>query len=130
MQYAVFKPATREIQISSAGMPGPVHLTGKGCRLLELSGIPPGLWPSPSYDTTVLHLDPGDSVLFCTDGVTDAMNLEEEAFGTDRHVAICDRHRTDSPADLLQAIFRAVETFSRGHGPHDDMAAALFCCSR
>src|SRR5271168_3790648 len=45
LQYAVFNPSTREIQISSAGMPGPLHLTGEGCRLLKLSGIPPGLWP-------------------------------------------------------------------------------------
>jgi sigma-B regulation protein RsbU (phosphoserine phosphatase) len=129
LQYAVFHPATREIQISSAGMPGPVHLTGKGCRLLKLSGIPPGLWPCASYEATVLRLEPGDSVLFCTDGVTDSMNLEEEYFGTDRLVAICDEHLGDAPTHLLQAIFMAVEIFSRGRDPHDDMAAALFYCS-
>jgi sigma-B regulation protein RsbU (phosphoserine phosphatase) len=129
LQYAVFKPATREIQISSAGMPGPVHLTGKGCRLLQLSGIPPGLWPCANYDATVLRLEPGDSVLFCTDGVTDSMNMDEESFGTNRLLAICDDHRADSPTHLLQALFSAVESFSRGRGSQDDMAAALFCCS-
>jgi hypothetical protein len=105
LQYAVFNPASREIQISSAGMPGPLHLTGKGCRLLKISGIPPGLWPCTSYEATVLRLEPGDSVLFCTDGVTDSMNLDEESFGTDRSVAICDEHLADSPTHLLQAIF-------------------------
>jgi sigma-B regulation protein RsbU (phosphoserine phosphatase) len=129
LQYAVFNPATREIQISSAGMPGPLHLSGKGCRLLKLSGIPPGLWPCTSYEATVLRLEPGDSVLFCTDGVTDSMNRDEESFGTDRLVAICDQHLSDSPTHLLQAIFLAVESFSQGRGPHDDMAAALFYCS-
>jgi sigma-B regulation protein RsbU (phosphoserine phosphatase) len=129
LQYAVFNPSTREIQISSAGMPGPLHLTSKGCRLLKLSGIPPGLWPCTSYDSTVLRLEPGDSVLFCTDGVTDSMNVEEESFGTDRLVELCDQHLADSPTNLLQAIFRAVDSFSRGRGPHDDMAAALFYCS-
>lgn len=126
LQYAVFEPATRKIQISSAGMPGPVYLSNKGCRLLKLSGIPPGLWPSSSYDATSLCLEPGDSVLFCTDGVTDAMNLDEESFGTERLVSICDEHRAAPPTDILEAIFRAVERFSRGRGPHDDMAAALF----
>ena len=66
LQYAVFNPASREIQISSAGMPGPLHLTGKGCRLLKMSGIPPGLWPCTSYEATVFRLEPGDSVLFST----------------------------------------------------------------
>jgi len=77
----------------------------------------------------VLRLEPGDSVLFCTDGVTDSMNGDEESFGTDPLVVICDEHLADSPTHLLQAIFLAVERFSRGHGPHDDMAAALFYCS-
>jgi sigma-B regulation protein RsbU (phosphoserine phosphatase) len=130
LQYAVFNPSTREMQISSAGMPGPLHLTGQGCRLLKLSGIPPGLWPCASYEATVLPLEPGDSVLFCTDGITDSMNLEEEGFGTERLVAICDGHLADSPTHLLRAIFMAVESFSRGREPHDDMAAALFHCSK
>lgn len=129
LQYAVFNPSTREMQISTAGMPGPLHLTGQGCRLLKLSGIPPGLWPCASYEATVLRLEPGDSVLFCTDGITDSMNLEEESFGTERLVAICDEHLADSPTHLLRAIFMAVESFSRGREPHDDMAAALFNCS-
>lgn len=129
LQYAVFNPSTREMQISSAGMPGPVHLTGKGCRILKLCGIPPGLWPCASYDATVLRLEPGDSVLFCTDGITDSMNMEEENFGADRLLAICDEHLADSPTPLLQAIFIAVESFSRGREQHDDMAAALFYCS-
>jgi phosphoserine phosphatase RsbU/P len=129
MQYAVFKPTTREMQISSAGMPQPVHLNGQGCRLLELSGIPPGLWPCTNYDAMALRLDPGVSVLFCTDGITDAMNVLEESFGTERLVALCYQHLTASPMQLLQALFCAVETFSRGRGPHDDMAAAVFCCS-
>jgi sigma-B regulation protein RsbU (phosphoserine phosphatase) len=122
LQYAVFNPSNREIQISSAGMPGPLHLTGKGCRVLKMSGIPPGLWPCASYDVTVLQLEPGDSVLFCTDGVTDSMNLEEESFGMERLVAICDEHLADTPTHLLQSIFAAVESFSQGREPHDDMA--------
>ncbi|MGB2669885.1 MAG: SpoIIE family protein phosphatase, partial [Candidatus Acidiferrum sp.] len=62
-------------------------------------------------------------------GITDSMNMEEESFGTDRLAAICDEHLADSPTHLLQAIFSAVENFSRGREPHDDMAAALFYCS-
>jgi serine phosphatase RsbU (regulator of sigma subunit) len=54
------------------------------------------------------------------------MNRNEESFGTDRLVAICDEPLADSPRHLLQAIFLAVESFRRGRGPHDDMAAAVF----
>jgi phosphoserine phosphatase RsbU/P len=129
LQYAVYNPHTREMQISSAGMPGPVHVSGKGCRLLELSGIPPGLWPCANYDATVLHLEPGDSVLFCTDGITDSMNAEDMGFGTEQLVAICDKYRGASPRQLLRRIFSAVEEFSWGREQHDDMAAAVFYCA-
>jgi len=129
VQYAVFDPHTCEMQISSAGMPGPVHLSANGCCLLELSGVPPGLLPGVDYDAGSLHLAPGDSVLFCTDGITDSMNAQEEMFGTERLLEVCARHNADPPRQLLQAIFSALENFSIGHCQHDDMAAAVFHCA-
>lgn len=126
LQYAVFDPRSCEMQISSAGMPGPVHLSRNGCRLLELSGIPPGLWPDAAYDAGSLRLAPGDSVFFCTDGITDSMNTVEETFGTERLLALCAAHQGDSPRQFLQAIFTELENFSFGHCQHDDMAAAVF----
>ena len=128
LQYAVFDPHTREMQISSAGMPGPVHFSRNGCRLLELSGIPPGLWPAAAYDACSFRLAPGDSLLFCTDGITDSMNMDEDTFSTERLLAFCGGHLSDSPAQLLHSVFAEVETFSLGHAQHDDMAAAVFHC--
>jgi serine phosphatase RsbU (regulator of sigma subunit) len=49
---AMFDPRTRMMKITCAGMPGPFHLTTKGCRALEIQGIPPGLFdPSIQYKT-------------------------------------------------------------------------------
>src|ERR1700745_3096523 len=36
MQYALFDPRTREMQIASAGMPGPFHLSQRGCDAMEI----------------------------------------------------------------------------------------------
>src|SRR5882672_385922 len=54
IQYAVFDPHSHELQIASAGMPGPFHLCGNGCRILELTGIPPGLFAATNYETLTL----------------------------------------------------------------------------
>ncbi len=97
-----------------------------GCRPLELSGIPPGLFPDTRYETLTVRLSPGDSVLFCTDGITDAFARNEEQFGVERLQELCSNKRHLSPAELLSKIFSAVEEFSRGREQHDDMAAALF----
>ncbi len=126
IQYAVFDPGRQELQVASAGMPGPFHLCASGCRNLELAGMPPGLFATASYETLTLRLQPGDSVLFCTDGITDAFDRGGEQFGVERLQGLCDAARIVSPAEFLGRIFAAVESFARGREQHDDMAAALF----
>jgi sigma-B regulation protein RsbU (phosphoserine phosphatase) len=126
IQYAVFDPRSNELCIASAGMPGPFLLCAEGCRSLELSGIPPGLFPGTSYETMTIRLSPGDSVLFCTDGITDAFDQQGEQFGLERLQDLCKDQRHLSPAELLGQIFSAVENFASGREQHDDMAAALF----
>jgi phosphoserine phosphatase RsbU/P len=126
IQYAVFDPHSQELRIASAGMPGPFHLCAGGCHTLDLTGIPPGLFPATSYETLTLRLQPGDSVLFCTDGITDAFDCDEEQFGIERLLELCDANRSLPPVKLLGHIFAAVEDFSRGREQHDDMAAAVF----
>lgn len=126
IQYAVFDPRTGDLQIASAGMPGPFHLCADGCRTLDLSGIPPGLFAGTRYESMTVRLSPGDSVLFCTDGITDAFDRDGEQFGVKRLQELCTDQRHLSPTALLSKIFSSVESFSRGREQTDDMAAALF----
>src|SRR5260370_9213896 len=79
-----------------------------------------------SYETVTMQLQPGDSVLFCTDGITDAFDRDGEQFGIARLQELCEAPRLGSPTELLGRIFAAVEHFSHGREQHDDMAAALF----
>jgi phosphoserine phosphatase RsbU/P len=129
MQYAVFDPRTQEMQIASAGMPGPLHLYARGCRLLEIQGIPPGLFdPSVSYDTSKIRIEAGDSVLFFTDGLSDAFDTHGESFGIERLQEVFEASRQSSPTELLGHVFSEVERFAQGQAQHDDMAAAVFRC--
>jgi phosphoserine phosphatase RsbU/P len=125
-QYAIFDPRTAEMRVSSAGMPGPFHLSAEGCRVLEIPGLPPGLFANAEYDTSTLTLQPGDSILFCTDGITDAFNMENEAFGVSRLQSVCESGLRIPPRELLRRIFAAVEAFTIGRQQHDDIAAAVF----
>src|SRR5277367_214338 len=126
MQYAVFDPRSHEMKIASAGLPSPFHISGEDCRLLELSGIPPGLFAESTYETLTLRLRPGDSVLFCTDGLMDAFDGNDEQFGLARLHELCSEACVGSRAKLLARIFAAVDSFACGQEQHDDMTAALF----
>ncbi len=89
-------------------------------------GIPPGLFPATSYDSLSLRLEPGDSVLFCTDGITDAFDCEGEQFGIERLQCLCDAGPPASPSELRGHVFAAVENFSRGREQHDDWLRPFF----
>jgi phosphoserine phosphatase RsbU/P len=126
VQYALFDPRTREMQIASGGMPGPFHLSGYDCREMRIQGIPPGLLDSSvAYETLNFTLQPGDSVLFFTDGIPDAFDTAGENFGMERLQAICETQRARPAAELLDEIFSAVDRFARGRDQHDDMTAAI-----
>jgi phosphoserine phosphatase RsbU/P len=127
MQYAVYNPRTREMCIASAGMPGPCHLSVRGSRVLEMQGIPPGLFdPSVTYDTSTITVEPGDSVLFFTDGLPDAFSSNDEPFGLEQLQTVCEAYQGTSPTEFLTHLFAEVDLFAPGRSQHDDMAAALF----
>ena len=127
VQYARFDPRTRLMQIAGGGMPGPFHLSRSGCRALEIRGIPPGLLDSAaSYETSEIRLEAGESVLFFTDGLSDAFDASGESFGLERLQEICETKFRSSETELLDEIFCAVSRFSRGQTQHDDMAATVF----
>ncbi len=125
-QYAVLNPGTQEMRITSAGMLGPLHFSARGCSLLQIPGIPPGLYNFAAYETSTLVLEQGDSVLFCTDGIMEALNPEDEEFGIERLQSFCERRPCVPSSALLEGIFSAVESFRRGRSQNDDMAAAVF----
>jgi len=126
LQYALFDPVTGEMRIASAGMPGPLLLREGECQILQIAGIPPGLFPNVSYEELSLRLRPGDTLLFCTDGLTDARDANGQEFGLEGLQEVCIRHAAAKPLDLLEQIFKAIQQFTRDCRQWDDMAAAVF----
>ena len=77
--YGVYDPADRTLTYACAGH-NPPRL--KRCRdgtllaLDEAGGLPLGIMPDGAYDQVVQQLQPGDQILFYTDGITEARNPE------------------------------------------------------
>jgi sigma-B regulation protein RsbU (phosphoserine phosphatase) len=126
IQYAIFDSLRAQMRIASAGMLGPLLIRGNECSVLQLAGFPPGLYSGIIYDEFTLNLEPGDSVLFCTDGLTDARNAHGREFDLGGVQEVCRRHAGDSPKHLLNHVFSAIQKFSRNYGQSDDMTAAVF----
>jgi sigma-B regulation protein RsbU (phosphoserine phosphatase) len=126
IQYALFHPATARMRIVSAGMPGPLLLRGKESRVLQIAGLPPGLFSAASYDELSLQLEPDDSLLFFTDGLSDARNIHDREFGVEGIQDVCCRHAGESPLELLGHLFSTIQEFTANCKQWDDMTAAYF----
>jgi len=125
VQYAVFDPETRMLRYANAGLPGPLHISRRGCQELRLGGLPSGMFDGAQYEMNSVRLEPGDSVLFLTDGLFEALRATEEEFGMDRLMEICAQNHQEPAEALLGRIFTAVDEYVSGHPQQDDMTAAL-----
>jgi sigma-B regulation protein RsbU (phosphoserine phosphatase) len=126
IQYALFDPSTARLRIVSAGMPGPLLLRENQPQVLHVAGLPPGLFPAATYDELTVELQPGNSLLFCTDGLTDARNISDRDFGIEGIQDVCRRHAGESPLDLLGHLFFTIQDFTTNCKQRDDMTAAYF----
>jgi sigma-B regulation protein RsbU (phosphoserine phosphatase) len=72
-----------------------------------------------------LKLEPGDTLVLFSDGVTEAMDPDDEMFGMSRLAELLN-DKDDVPLDHLQkCILEAVENFARGARQADDLTMLL-----
>lgn len=73
------------------------------------------------YDTGFIKLEPGDRIFQFTDGVTEAINVNEELYGDKRLEEVLNRNADKKPADLLQAVRMDIENFVGEADQFDDI---------
>ena len=121
--YAVYDPATGELTYANGGHNPPivVHADGTSTLFPLTGGIALGMVPDVEYRQDMLTLSPGDTAIFYTDGVTEAMNSDGEEFGLDRLRDLFAGSSPKSPEEAIQAIFEAVHTFAGDAEQSDDV---------
>jgi phosphoserine phosphatase RsbU/P len=118
--YALFDLKRHTVTLANSGVPYPIRASGDTCAAIELPGVPLGSFFGVTYDEVTLPLAAGDVFVFCSDGVSEAMNRRGEEFGTARLIEVVRRAR-DLPAhDIVAAIVGAVAEHRDGFAPNDD----------
>ena len=126
MLYATYDTKTGKLTYANGGHNTPIvyHSDGSSTELPLTGGIALGLLPDFEYEQNSIDLAPGDTVVFYTDGVTEAMNHVEEEFGMERLHGV---FGGESPANAQQAnddVFKAVHAFA-GDTPQSDDVTCL-----
>ena len=121
--YAIFDLKRRVVTLANSGLPYPIRASADGVSQIELPGVPLGSFLGSTYDELTYALHPGDLFVFCSDGVSEAMNVNGEEFGAARLIAIVQQSRDLAPRAIVDAIFDGVEAFREGAQANDDMTA-------
>src|SRR5882762_7145552 len=115
------------LEYINAGHPSPILIRQNGSaeEAFTEGSFPVGLVPQAEYFTAAVKLEPGDTLVLFSDGVTEAMDPKEDFFGIPRLVQMLTGHN-DTPLDELQKLLlEAVENFSRGASQADDLTLLL-----
>src|SRR5579859_2883963 len=115
------------LEYINAGHPSPILIRRDGTAEegFKEGSFPVGLVPEAEYATACVKLEPGDTLVLFSDGVTEAMDPQEELFGIPRLVQLLTGHH-ETPLDLLQKVLlEAVENFARGASQADDLTLLL-----
>ena len=122
---ARLQPGVGQVTYVNAGHDPPLcsrGVSGEGALTpLRPTGPALGLFPESTYEQDTVHLDPGDLILFYTDGVTDARNAQGEFFGRERLEHLLRENGQQAAPQLIAALESAVAAFSGGVVPFDDV---------
>jgi sigma-B regulation protein RsbU (phosphoserine phosphatase) len=109
--------------MANSGLPYPIRRHGGVSKQIELPGVPLGSFPGTSYEELAFDLTAGDIFVFCTDGIYEANDHQEQEFGAPRVMEIVDRLANEPAQKIVDGIFEAMETFRDDGPPADDMTA-------
>jgi phosphoserine phosphatase RsbU/P len=113
--YPVLDPATRIVTFANAGHLHPLFIDGNGAQFLDTErGMPLGL-SCGDYSETTVALSPGSRLVFYSDGITEAVNGDEQEYGLGRLA-----EHAVSPAASAVSIVDDVRAFANGFGVRDD----------
>jgi sigma-B regulation protein RsbU (phosphoserine phosphatase) len=120
---AVYDPLSRRLTYARAGHEPPLFRSaGSGAsvrRLDDVGGLPLGVLDTACYEERTLQLEPGQTLLLYTDGVTDARAPDGSMFGVggiERALAEC----AGEPGRVVASIEDPLARHTGGIRPGDD----------
>jgi sigma-B regulation protein RsbU (phosphoserine phosphatase) len=128
--YGQFHRESRLFRYVNAGHNPPIVLRRSGDNTihvirLETGGPVVGLFPKAPYQEGALTLLPGDIFVGFTDGISEAMNKEDEEWGEERLIPAIAAHAAAPAADIVPYLIKEADRFVNGAPQHDDMTLVV-----
>jgi len=115
-----YDPRTREGILTNAGQLAPYRISGTTVEALSLPSFPLGLFPARTFPSRPVAFSPGDLLVFFSDGLVEAVDAAEDAFGFDRFEGVLRSNAAAGAAALRSAVLAAVAAHTGGRPADDD----------
>jgi len=123
--FAVYDANERTLEYVNAGHNPGLVLRESGVSELPSSGMPIGMFAKAVHTAATISLVPGDILALYSDGITEAMDAQDEEFGMQRLTQLLVDGRYLTPATVSGNIFSAVDVFTRGVAQYDDQTVLV-----
>jgi serine phosphatase RsbU (regulator of sigma subunit) len=123
---AELNPVTGDLKYINAGHNPPLigRISGH-IEQLSSGGFPLGILPSAEFEVGETQLQPGESLVIYSDGVSEANNIKEEEFGMERLMDVVRRNLTSSAAGLRDKVESALSAFTQTAPANDDITLVI-----
>ena len=124
--YGILDIETGELQYVNCGHVSPALIPKIG----DVKRLMPTTIPLAIDETAIIKagqyfMEPGDTLILITDGVTESMNLSQEEFSDYRFSKMLPRFREKNPEEILTDILSEVESFSGEAEQYDDIGCLI-----
>jgi sigma-B regulation protein RsbU (phosphoserine phosphatase) len=120
MLFALWNDDNRTLTVANSGAVQPVFCRGGENITVKAEGFPLGMFPNATYEEFNVATQPGDAIVFVSDGILDAENEQGEMYGEERLATLLCGSR-DLPAQhIANAILSDVTQFQGAKDRFDD----------
>lgn len=117
---------TGKLLYSNAGHNPPVLIRSGNSEFMKPEpGFVMGVDPNFVYQSQSMMVQPGDTLIVYSDGVTEAMNAQKQIFSDERLLQLAREHATAGAAQMVQHIKDAVTAHAAGFPQSDDITVLV-----
>ncbi len=122
----VIDPKTHEATFVNAGHLPPILKTKKQAKAIGIkdSGMPLGIAEEQEFRATTYKLKSGESLLYYTDGITEAMDPDNDIYGSQRLINFI-ASGPDDVVQLVKGLMANIEEFIRERTQRDDICIVV-----
>jgi phosphoserine phosphatase RsbU/P len=118
--FALWNDENQTLQVANSGAIQPIFCRSGQSLTVKAEGFPLGLFPNVTYEEFNVATQPGDVIIFVSDGILDAENEKDEMYGQENLSTLLCASRELPACEIADAILADVARFQGGKERFDD----------